>query len=74
MKQFDVFSVRDFRNKSGELLRDAEAGRISLITKHEKPAILAVVLATPGIRPSKQRLAEAADRQAASTTRGSNRA
>ena len=42
MKQFDVFSVRDLRNKSGELLRDAEAGQISLITKHGKPAILAV--------------------------------
>ena len=42
MDEFDVFSVRDLRNKSGELLRDAEAGQISLITKHGKPAILAV--------------------------------
>jgi prevent-host-death family protein len=42
MKQLDVFSVRDLRNRSGELLMDAEAGRISLITKHGKPAILAV--------------------------------
>ena len=42
MVQLDVFSVRDLRNKSGELLRDAEAGQVSLITKHGKPAILAV--------------------------------
>jgi prevent-host-death family protein len=42
MEHIDVFSVRDLRNKSGELLRDAEAGQISLITKHGKPAILAV--------------------------------
>jgi prevent-host-death family protein len=42
MEHLDVFSARDLRNKSGELLRDAEAGQISLITKHGKPAILAV--------------------------------
>ena len=42
MEHIDVFSVRDLRNKSGELLRHAEAGQISLITKHGKPAILAV--------------------------------
>ena len=42
MEHLDVFSVRDLRNKSGDLLRDAEGGQISLITKHGKPAILAV--------------------------------
>lgn len=42
MEDFDVFSVRDLRNRSGDLLRDAEAGRISLITKHGTPAILAL--------------------------------
>jgi len=42
MEHLDVFSVRDLRNKSGELLRDAEAGQISLITKHGRPAIVAV--------------------------------
>jgi prevent-host-death family protein len=42
MKPIDVFSVRDLRNKSGELLRDAEAGQISLTTKHGMPAILAI--------------------------------
>jgi antitoxin (DNA-binding transcriptional repressor) of toxin-antitoxin stability system len=30
------------RNLSGKLLKNAEAGQISLITKHGKPAILAV--------------------------------
>ena len=42
MEQFDVFTARDLRNRSGELLKDAEDGQISLITKHGKPAILAV--------------------------------
>jgi prevent-host-death family protein len=42
MDQFDVFTARDLRNLSGKLLKDAEAGQISLITKHGKPAILAV--------------------------------
>jgi prevent-host-death family protein len=38
----EVFSVGDLRNRSGDLLRDAEAGRLSIITKHGRPAILAV--------------------------------
>ena len=42
MEQLDVFTARDLRNRSGELLKDAEAGQVSLITKHGKPAILAV--------------------------------
>ncbi len=42
MEHLDVFTVRDLRNRSGELLRDAEAGQIALITKHGKPAILAI--------------------------------
>jgi prevent-host-death family protein len=42
MDQIDVFSVRDLPNRSGDLLKDAEAGQISLITKHGRPAILAV--------------------------------
>ena len=37
-----VFSVRDVRQRSGELLRDAADGRLALITKHGRPAILAV--------------------------------
>jgi prevent-host-death family protein len=42
MEQLDIFTARDLRNRSGELLKDAEAGQVSLITKHGKPAILAV--------------------------------
>ena len=42
MEKLDVFTARDLRNRSGELLKDAEAGQLSLITKHGKPAILAI--------------------------------
>lgn len=42
MEPLDVFTVRDLRQRSGELLRDAEQGRLSLITKHGRPAILAI--------------------------------
>jgi prevent-host-death family protein len=42
MSSIDVFTVRDLRQRSGDLLREAEAGRISLITKHGRPAILAI--------------------------------
>ncbi|MDJ0806889.1 MAG: type II toxin-antitoxin system prevent-host-death family antitoxin [Gammaproteobacteria bacterium] len=41
-EKFDVFSVRDLRNRSGELLKDAETGHFSRLTKHGKPAILAM--------------------------------
>ena len=42
MNNIDVFSVRDLRIHSGTLLKDAENGQISLITKHGKPAIIAL--------------------------------
>lgn len=42
MSNVDVFSVRDLRQRSGDLLRDAEAGSLSVITKHGRPAILAI--------------------------------
>ena len=42
MEQLDVFSVRDLRLRSGDLLKDAEAGRLAIVTKHGRPAILAV--------------------------------
>jgi len=42
MKKVDVFSVRDLRQRSGDLLRDAEEGRLAVITKYGRPAILAV--------------------------------
>lgn len=36
------FSVRDLRQRSSELLRNAEDGRFSVVTKHGRPTILAV--------------------------------
>ena len=42
MAPFDVFTVCDLRQRTGELLRVAEGGRLSIITKHGRPAILAV--------------------------------
>ena len=42
MERVDVFSVRDLRQRSGELLRYAENGHVALITKHGRPAIVAV--------------------------------
>ena len=42
MGSLNVFSARDVRQRSGELLRNAEHGRLAVITKHGRPAILAV--------------------------------
>ena len=40
--EVDVFSMRDLRQRSGELIKKAEDGHLALITKHGRPAILAV--------------------------------
>lgn len=42
MDPLDVFTARDLRQRSGELFRGAEEGRLALITKHGRPALLAV--------------------------------
>jgi prevent-host-death family protein len=42
MEPLEIFTVRDLRQRSGELLREAEEGRLALITKHGRPAILAL--------------------------------
>lgn len=42
MQALEIFSARDLRNRSGDLLRQAEQGHISLITKHGKPAMLTI--------------------------------
>ena len=42
MGSLNVFSARDVRHRSGELLRDAAHGQLAVITKHGRPAILAV--------------------------------
>ena len=41
MNTVDIFSVRDLRVRSSALIKDAENGDISLITKHGKPSIIA---------------------------------
>lgn len=42
MEKVDVFTVRDLRERTGELIRDAERGNVSLVTKYGRPAFLAV--------------------------------
>jgi predicted HTH domain antitoxin len=42
MEPLDVFAGKDLGHRSDELFRDAEQGRLSLITNDGKPAILAV--------------------------------
>jgi prevent-host-death family protein len=38
----DTFTVRDLRERTGELIRDAEEGRLALVTKHGQPVFIAV--------------------------------
>jgi len=42
MNGLDVFTARNLRNNSGEFIKDAEEGRLSIITKHGAPIIIAV--------------------------------
>ncbi|MGE0331703.1 MAG: type II toxin-antitoxin system Phd/YefM family antitoxin [Ramlibacter sp.] len=37
-----AFTIRDLRDRCGELMRDAEAGKLSAVTKHGQPVIVAV--------------------------------
>lgn len=52
----DTFTVRDLREHTGTLIHDAEAGKLSLITKHGRPVFLAVPftqdLLDLGLRPA----------------------
>lgn len=38
----DTFTIRDLRERTGELVRDAESGKLSVVTKHGKPVFVAV--------------------------------
>lgn len=38
----DTFTVRDLRERTGQLIRDAEAGELSVVTKHGHPVFVAV--------------------------------
>ena len=49
MNPIEVYSVRDLRNHSSRLIKDAEAGHLSIITKRGKPAILAIPFAEQGL-------------------------
>ena len=40
----DTFSIRDLRERTGDLVRCAEAGELSVIAKHGQPIIVAVPL------------------------------
>lgn len=52
----ETFTIRDLREHTGALVHDAEAGKLSLITKHGRPVFLAVpfdeALLTLGLRPA----------------------
>lgn len=38
----DTFTIRDLRERTGDLVRDAEAGKLSIVTKHGQPVFVAV--------------------------------
>lgn len=38
----ETFNIRDLRNKTGDLVRLAESGHLSLVTKHGHPVFVAV--------------------------------
>jgi len=50
----DTFTIRDLRERTGDLVRGAEAGKLSIITKHGQPVFLAVpfdeILLREGVR------------------------
>ena len=37
-----TFTIRDLRDRTGDLVRDAEAGKLSVVTKHGQPVFVAV--------------------------------
>lgn len=38
----ETFTIRDLRERTGDLVRGAEAGELSVVTKHGQPVFLAV--------------------------------
>jgi len=38
----DTFTIRDLRERTGELIRAAETGGLSVITKHGRPVFIAI--------------------------------
>jgi prevent-host-death family protein len=39
-----TFTIRDLRDNTGDLVREAESGRLSVVTKHGQPIFVAVPL------------------------------
>lgn len=52
----ETFTVRDLRERTGELIRGAEAGKLSIVTKRGNPVFVAVpfddALQESGVRTS----------------------
>lgn len=42
MEAFEVYTARDLRDRSGQLLKHAADGSIGVITQHGKPSVLAI--------------------------------
>jgi len=40
----DIFTIRDLRERTGDLIREAEAGKLSVVTKHGQPVFVAIPL------------------------------
>lgn len=40
--EMETFNIRDLRNRTGDLVRAAEHGQLSLVTKHGRPVFVAV--------------------------------
>ncbi len=38
----DAFTIRDLRERTGDLVRDAEAGQLAVVTKRGRPLFVAV--------------------------------
>ncbi len=38
----ETYTVRDLRDRTGQLIQGAEAGELALVTKHGRPVILAL--------------------------------
>lgn len=37
-----TFTIRDLRDRTGDIVRDAEAGKLSVVTKHGQPVFVAL--------------------------------
>ena len=51
-----TFTIRDLRDRTADIVRDAEAGKLSVVTRHGQPVFVAVpfdeVLLQEGVRVS----------------------